>query len=41
MAMLLDVFFAKGYEPDGFEQCIGFRAYRYKALGEPAAGERT
>jgi hypothetical protein len=37
MAMVLDVFLAKGYEPDGFEQREGFRVYRYKPFDEPAA----
>ena len=41
MAMVLDVFLAKGYEPDGFEQREGFRVYRYKPFGEPAASPRT
>jgi hypothetical protein len=41
MAIVLDVFLAKGYEPDGFEQCEGFRVYRYKPFGGPAASPRS
>jgi hypothetical protein len=41
MAMILDVFLSKGYEPDGFEQCDGFRVYRYKPFGGPAASPPT
>lgn len=37
MAMVVDMFLAKGYEPDGFEQREGFRIYRYKPFDEPAA----
>jgi len=40
MAMVLDVFLTKGYEPDGFEQCEGFRTYRYTPFGGPAASPR-
>jgi hypothetical protein len=30
MAVVLDAILAKGYEPDGFESCAGYRIYRYK-----------
>ena len=30
MAVVLDAILAKGYEPDGFESCDGYRRYRYK-----------
>jgi hypothetical protein len=40
MAMVLDVFLSKGYEPDGFEQCEGFRVYRYSS-SSCIAGSRS
>ena len=30
MAIVLDAILAQGYEPDGFDQCEGYRIYRYK-----------
>jgi hypothetical protein len=41
MAMVLDLFLSKGYEPDGFEQCEEFRVYRYKPCSEPVGSPRT
>jgi hypothetical protein len=41
MAMVLDVFLSKGYEPDGFEQCKGFRVYSYKPFGGRAPSSGT
>ena len=41
MAMVLDMFLAKGYEPDGFEPCEGFRVYRYKPFGGSASSPPT
>jgi hypothetical protein len=32
MAIVLDAILAQGYEPDGFEQCDGYRLYRYKPM---------
>jgi hypothetical protein len=32
MAVLLDTILELGYEPDGFEQKDGFKAYRYKKM---------
>jgi hypothetical protein len=32
IAIITDKALAKGWWPDGFEQCVGFRRYRYKAL---------
>lgn len=31
MAIILDAIIAKGWDPDGFEQCDGYRIYKYKA----------
>ena len=33
MAMITDCVLKRGWMPDGFEQCDGFRIYRYKDLG--------
>lgn len=32
MAVVLDKILHLGYEPDGFEQKLGFRLYRYKKM---------
>lgn len=33
IAMIVDTFLSKGYEPDGFEQVPGLRIYRFKPFG--------
>jgi hypothetical protein len=32
MAVLIDSILAKGFLPDGFEQMVGYRIYRYKRM---------
>jgi hypothetical protein len=32
MALITDRALARGWEPDGFEQRVGFRIYRYKLM---------
>jgi len=32
MAIITDAIFAKGFEPNGFEQQSGYRVYAYKSL---------
>lgn len=33
MAIITDRILARGWEPEGYEQCNGFRIYRYKTTG--------
>jgi hypothetical protein len=32
MALVTDRVLARGWEPNGFEQCSGYRVYRYKRM---------
>jgi hypothetical protein len=32
MALVMDSILAKGFFPDGFEQKVGYRVYRYKRM---------
>lgn len=36
MAIICDCLLGKDIEPNGFEQKVGYRIYRYKKLGEEA-----
>lgn len=38
MAIIADRILGSGWMPDGFEQCEGYRIYRYKALGHELPG---